>query len=74
MDGLYLYGHDLVATQNGIEPQRVIRYRLDSAGLAIASDEVLDANDPLVPEPTLITVVGERQTLCGGQRPVEPLR
>lgn len=60
VDGLYLYGHDLVATQNGIEPQRVIRYRLDNTGLAIASDEVLDANDPLVPEPTLITVVGDK--------------
>jgi sugar lactone lactonase YvrE len=60
VDGLYLYGHDLIATQNGIEPQRVIRYRLDSTGLAISSDEVLDANDPLVPEPTLITVVGDK--------------
>lgn len=60
VDGLYLYGHDLVATQNGIEPQRVIRYRLDGTGLAISSDEVLDANDPLVPEPTLITVVGDK--------------
>jgi sugar lactone lactonase YvrE len=60
VDGLYLYGHDLLATQNGVEPQRVIRYRLDGTGRAIVSDEVLDANDPLVPEPTLITVVGDK--------------
>ncbi|MFI4967950.1 MAG: SMP-30/gluconolactonase/LRE family protein [Gammaproteobacteria bacterium] len=59
VDGLYLYGHDLVATQNGVEPQRVIRYRLDSTGLAISSDTLLDANDPLVPEPTLISVAGD---------------
>jgi sugar lactone lactonase YvrE len=59
IDGLYRYGHDLVATQNGIEPQRVIRYALDKTGLAISRATVLDANDPLVPEATLITVVGD---------------
>lgn len=59
IDGLYLHGHDLVASQNGVEPQRVMRYRLDDTGLAVASAQVLDANDPMVPEPTLLTVVGD---------------
>ena len=68
IDGLYLHGRDLLATQNGIEPQRVIRYSLDSTGLAISSDEVLDANDPLVPEPTLMTVVGEKLYLVANSQ------
>lgn len=57
IDGLYADGNDLVATQNGIKPMRIVRYRLGDGGLAIKSAEVLDANDPLVPEPTLLTVV-----------------
>jgi sugar lactone lactonase YvrE len=57
IDGLYMVGDDLVATQNENQPQRIIRYRLDDNGLAIKSAAVLDANDPLVPEPTLLTVV-----------------
>jgi sugar lactone lactonase YvrE len=57
IDGLSMDGNELVATQNGIQPQRIIRYRLDDNGLAIRSATVLDANDPLVPEPTLLTVV-----------------
>lgn len=57
IDGLSVDGGDLVATQNGIQPQRVVRYRMDDEGLAIKSATVLDANDPRVPEPTLLTVV-----------------
>lgn len=59
VDGLYRHGHSLLATQNGVTPQRVIRFALDGSGLGVVSAQVLDANDPLVPEPTLFTVVGE---------------
>lgn len=57
IDGLVMNGDDLVATQNGIQPQRIVRYRLGDAGRAIKSASVLDANDPRVPEPTLLTLV-----------------
>lgn len=56
IDGLYAVDGDLVATQNGVRPQRIIRYRLDDSGLAIESAKVLDANDPLLSEPTLLAV------------------
>ncbi|HET9819039.1 MAG TPA: SMP-30/gluconolactonase/LRE family protein [Rhodanobacteraceae bacterium] len=57
IDGLLANGNDLVATQNGIQPQRIIRYRLGDGGLVVESAQVLSANDPLVPEPTLLTIV-----------------
>lgn len=60
VDGMVLYGHDLVAIQNAAEPQRVIRFHLDAMGLAITGAETLNSNDPLVPEPTLATLVGDR--------------
>lgn len=56
IDGLVRYGRDLIATQNGVQPQRIVRYRIDDTGLAIESAETLDANDKLVPEPTLLTI------------------
>jgi sugar lactone lactonase YvrE len=56
IDGLSMDGDDLVATQNGIQPQRIVRYLLGDKGLAIKAATVLDANDPRVPEPTLLTV------------------
>jgi sugar lactone lactonase YvrE len=59
IDGLHRYGHSLLATQNGVTPQRVIRFDLDGTGLRVISAHTLDANDPLVPEPTLFTVVGD---------------
>lgn len=59
IDGMVRYGRDLVVTQNGVQPQRILRYRLDAAGRAIESAEVLDANDEMVPEPTLTTVAGD---------------
>lgn len=59
VDGLYRYGNSLLATQNGVTPQRVIRFDLDGGGLSVVSARTLDANDPLVPEPTLFTLVGD---------------
>lgn len=58
IDGLRAHGRDLVATQNGIRPARIVSFRLDDDGQAIRSANVLDANDPLVPEPTLFTIAG----------------
>lgn len=57
IDGLSMEGSDLVATQNGIQPQRIVRYRLGDEGLAIKAATVLDANDPGVTEPALLTIV-----------------
>ncbi|HEV2111108.1 MAG TPA: SMP-30/gluconolactonase/LRE family protein [Gammaproteobacteria bacterium] len=59
VDGLVRHGRDLVAIENAAEPQRVIRFHLDASGLAVTGAEVLDSADPLAPEPTLETVVGD---------------
>jgi len=59
LDGLARHGSDLIATQNGINPQRVLRLSLTQSGLAIATGSVIEANDPLVPEPTLEDIVGD---------------
>ena len=53
IDGLYLYGNSLIAVQNGTNPPRVIRFSLD-----LQSQEVLEANTPLLGEPTHGTLRG----------------
>lgn len=58
IDGLYAHGDALIAVQNGIRPQRVVRIELDAAGRA-ARSTVLAANDPRFSEPTLGVVVGD---------------
>ncbi len=60
VDGMVLYGHDLVTVQNAVEPQRVIRFHLDSTGLALTGAEILDSADPSLPEPTLAALVGDK--------------
>lgn len=59
IDGMARHGRDLIVTQNGVQPQRIVRYRLDDTGLAVESAQVLSANDPLMPEPTLLSVAGD---------------
>jgi sugar lactone lactonase YvrE len=56
IDGLELYDGSLLAIQNGIQPNRVTRLRLD--GRRIKSCEILEMNDPLMDEPTIGTVIG----------------
>lgn len=68
VDGLVLYGRDLVAIQNAAEPQRVTRFHLSPDGLGIAGAQVLDSADPLAPEPTLATVVGDELYLVANSQ------
>ncbi|HSC48244.1 MAG TPA: hypothetical protein VLG68_09165, partial [Gammaproteobacteria bacterium] len=68
VDALALHGRDLVAVQNEVDPQRVVRFRLDDSGLVITSAEVLDAWDSLVPEPTLAALVGDRLYLVSNSQ------
>lgn len=68
IDGMVRRGHDLVVTENGVLPQRIVRLHLDDTGLAITSSKVLEANDPLVPEPTLLTMArGELYAVANSQ-------
>lgn len=58
IDGLYYHDHSLIAVQNGINPQRIIRARLNPAGDRIEAVEVLEANNEQFDEPTLGVIVG----------------
>jgi hypothetical protein len=61
VDGLYLVDErTLIGTQNGTDPYRIIRIRLEPGGLAIASVETLLANAALMGDPTLGVMVGKR--------------
>lgn len=53
IDGLYFYRHSLIATQNGTNPNRIIRLHLDRSLKAVERLEILEANNPLFDEPTL---------------------
>lgn len=50
----------LIATQNGTNPNRILRIRLAPGGLAVSSVETLLANVPEMGDPTLGVVVGKR--------------
>lgn len=45
IDGLYFAGgNNMIATQNGVNPQRVIRIRLAAGGLGVDGTDILSAN------------------------------
>ena len=58
IDGLALAGDSLVGIQNGLEPHRVLRLRLDPAATRIVEGTILERANPAFDEPTLGVVVG----------------
>jgi len=52
IDGLYLDGHTLIATQNGTSPERVIRFQLDPALAAVTSEDLIERSTPTLGDPT----------------------
>ncbi|MEO6392094.1 MAG: hypothetical protein ABIP75_09605 [Pyrinomonadaceae bacterium] len=57
LDGIYLVNNSLIAIQNGVSPQRIVRLTID--GDQIAKFGVLEANQPAHDDITLGTVVGK---------------
>jgi tetratricopeptide (TPR) repeat protein len=53
VDAVVRHGRDLICVQNGIDPQRVIRVRLNEGWDEIEGIDVLAANLPEMSEPTL---------------------
>jgi sugar lactone lactonase YvrE len=61
IDGLYTSSDgSLIATQNGTNPQRVLRLKLARDNASIASVDVLAANQPDFDDITLGTLAGDR--------------
>lgn len=59
IDGLYFLDGKLIAIQNGINPQRVVRFSLSPGSNEITAFETLEANHPDFNEPTLGVVIGK---------------
>ena len=55
-DGLLRVGSDLIGVQNGVEPQRVVRFVLDPNG-SVTGWDLLEQGSPWMREPTHATVV-----------------
>lgn len=53
IDAVVNFGRDLVCVQNGIDPQRIIRVRLNEGWTEVQGIDVLAANLPDMSEPTL---------------------
>jgi hypothetical protein len=52
IDGLYLYGTTLLATQNGTSPERVIRFELDPSLTRVQSESIIERATPSLGDPT----------------------
>jgi hypothetical protein len=81
IDGLYLWDGHLVAIQNGITPQRVLRLELDDSGTRVANIAILAKALPEFDDPTFGTVNGDELVFLAGShwqrvgpngRPVDP--
>lgn len=59
IDGLRMYGDDLIAIQNGVRPHRVMRLALTQDGTGVKTATILEMNNPLFNEPTLGVVAGK---------------
>jgi len=52
IDGLYLDGHTLIATQNGTSPERVIQFGLDASLAQVTSESIIERSTPTLGDPT----------------------
>jgi hypothetical protein len=59
IDGLYRYGTELIAIQNGSRPHKVVALQLGDDGMAITASRVLASNLEQFDEPTLGVVSGD---------------
>ncbi|UDF03950.1 hypothetical protein [Asticcacaulis sp. AND118] len=60
LDGLYRYGNDLIAVQNGFKPNRILRLKMNADWSAVETTEVLLRGQPELEEPTGGQVIGDR--------------
>jgi sugar lactone lactonase YvrE len=73
IDGLYFYNDSLIATQNGVRPNRILRILLGSNAEkqpyhSIVKVAVLESNHELFGEPTLGTIVGDEFYYVGNSQ------
>jgi len=59
IDGFYFYDDSFIAIQNGIRPNRVMRYYLNSDWTEVVRSEILEIGNPEFSDPTLGVIVGD---------------
>jgi hypothetical protein len=57
IDGLYVFGNTLIATQNGVSPERVVRFTLNGWKSRILSESIIERATPTLGDPTHGVVV-----------------
>ena len=57
IDGLYALGNTLIATQNGLSPERVVRFALDTSNTRVLSESIIERATPTLGDPTHGVVV-----------------
>jgi hypothetical protein len=58
LDGMFLAGDSLIGIQNGTEPERIVRYRLNRRQTRIESAEVIEQSSERLGEPTHAVAAG----------------
>jgi hypothetical protein len=58
VDGIYFYHGSIIGVQNGVTPQRLVRFALNSDLTGITDSKVIAANHPDLEEPTLGVING----------------
>ncbi len=59
IDGLTRHGRELIAVQNGIEPNRIVKLSLTPDGFGVANATILEMNHPKMDEPTIGKVASD---------------
>ena len=57
-DGFYLDGNTILLTQNGTNPERVVRLQLDNPLLHVIKEEIIERSTPTLGDPTHGVIVG----------------
>jgi len=60
IDGIYRYKDDIIAVQNGLKPNRVLKLKLDEMESKIIGYEILYANGEVLDDPTLGIIKGDK--------------
>jgi hypothetical protein len=59
IDGLYVYGDSLIATQNGTSPERVVQLTVNATFTRVLSESIVERATPTLGDPTHGVVVGD---------------
>lgn len=68
IDGITRWNHSIIAVQNGVTPNRIVRFDLSSDGLRLERATILEMNHPQIDEPTIGLVRANRYYFVGASQ------